>query len=563
MRSSSASCDGDRHAGIGAVAVAKGQRRRLIGHGVLFGQAAGDLDVVVVADAGLDLDINVALGGGHAGVGVGCAGRVGRDEDVVAADDRCAGDGQGVGGAGHLDLGGGVHTGQQLAKIVDPDGDGVSGGAAGGGARRGDVGHHAVKGLVLDGVGGDPDVLPLFDREDLQLVHVQGHFQVAQVVDDAHGGGRSGGALIAHRLPCLDVLLDDGAADGRGDGVVVQGVHGVLHRQLGAAQAVGSLLHLAVQAVAGQLDDVAPRAHHGAGLDAEGRHGAAGCGGEGLLFLVGEPGRAQGVDPAHRGGGRLGGGQAAAVGHRDDHRAHQHIAVAQGVGPRDRADRAGQSLVGAVQGDLGGLAGHEGGGVRRREVEGQQDGPVVTDGGDLLAGRDGVPRGHPDGDHGAADVAAHIAGVEGVLIAALGLVGRDLGPLHAVGGVRAVDGVQDVPGLDHVALGEVGGEDGAPHQRPDLIGVGRRDGARIAEHIDDLPPLRADLDIVDAARGGRGLVPGQEQGCRHHHDHSTGRDPLPVALEERFRPFVRGSGSRAEGHVLAVLVLLLFFLKHG
>src|SRR5699024_9550491 len=156
--------------------------------------------------------------------------------DVVAADDRRVGDGQSIVRAGHLDLGGGVHAGQQLAVIVDADGDGIGRGAGSGCARRGDVGHHALKGLVGDGVGGDADVLPFLHREDLQLIHVQGHFQVAQVVDDAHGGSRRGGAVVAHRLPCLDVLLDDGAADGGGDGVVVQGVLGVLHRQLRAAQ---------------------------------------------------------------------------------------------------------------------------------------------------------------------------------------------------------------------------------------------------------------------------------------------------------------------------------------
>ena len=52
--------------------------------------------------------------------GVRGAGAVRRDQDVVAPDDRSAWDGKGVLDAGHHDVGGGVHPGQQLAVVVDP-----------------------------------------------------------------------------------------------------------------------------------------------------------------------------------------------------------------------------------------------------------------------------------------------------------------------------------------------------------------------------------------------------------------------------------------------------------
>ena len=74
-------------------------------------------------------------------------------------------------------------------------------GTAGGGAGGGDAGDDALKGAVVDGVGGDLCFLAHRDVEDVQLVYVQGHFEVAQVVDDAHGLG--GGRTAAHGVTDL------------------------------------------------------------------------------------------------------------------------------------------------------------------------------------------------------------------------------------------------------------------------------------------------------------------------------------------------------------------------
>ena len=375
-------------------------------------------------------------------------------------------------------------------------------------------------------------------------------------MDDAHSGG-SRGAVASHRLPCLDVFLDDGAADGGGDGVVVHGILGVIHRQLGAEQVVAGCLHLTGQAVAGQLDDIGPGPHGAARLHAEGGHRAGGGGGKGLGLLVGQPGRTQGADPVHRSGGRLGRRQAAVVGHRDGHRTHQQAAAAQGIGPRDGADGTGDPFIGTVQGHLGGLTHREAGCIRRREIQRQQHHALVPDGGDLLSGRDHIARGHTDGHHRAPDVGADILGVHRILIAALGLVEGQLGPCHAVGGVRAVDGIQHVPGLDHIPFLEIGGEDGAPHQRLDFIGVGRRDGPRIAEHVGDAAPLGGILQIGNTGGCG-GSLPGHQEGARHHQDHRACGDPLPVPFEKGLEPL-----ARAAGGLLGLRLSLLFFLEHG
>src|SRR5699024_10275160 len=131
---------GHHHTGVAAFC--QGGGVRVVGYGVLFDQAAADLNVVVIADAGLHLDVNVALRGGHLG-GVGGAGAVLGDQDVPAPHHRPVGDGQGVLGAFHHDGDTGVHPRHQLAVVVDADGDGISGGAAAGGAVGRNIGHHA------------------------------------------------------------------------------------------------------------------------------------------------------------------------------------------------------------------------------------------------------------------------------------------------------------------------------------------------------------------------------------------------------------------------------------
>ena len=69
---------------------------------------------------------------------------------------------------------------------MDADGDGGSGGAAAGGACGGDAGDDAREGAVADGVGGDLGLLAHLNVENVQLIDVQRHLEVAQIVDDAH-----------------------------------------------------------------------------------------------------------------------------------------------------------------------------------------------------------------------------------------------------------------------------------------------------------------------------------------------------------------------------------------
>ena len=108
---------------------------------------------------------------------------------------------------GNVKGGSGIHAGHEAAGVVDADGDGVSGGAAAGGACRGDAGDDALKGAVADGVGGDLGLLAHRDVEDVQLVYVQGHLEVAQIVDDAHGLG--GGRTAAHGVADLRPFLSN------------------------------------------------------------------------------------------------------------------------------------------------------------------------------------------------------------------------------------------------------------------------------------------------------------------------------------------------------------------
>lgn len=87
---------------------------------------------------------------------------------------------------GNVKGGSGIHAGHEAAGVVDADGDGVSGGAAAGGACRGDAGDDALKGAVADGVGGDLGLLAHLNVENVQLIDVQRHLEIAQIVDDAH-----------------------------------------------------------------------------------------------------------------------------------------------------------------------------------------------------------------------------------------------------------------------------------------------------------------------------------------------------------------------------------------
>ena len=168
-----------------------------------------NLGVIAVTDAQLDLDVHKAVRCDHVRVCVDRTGRVLGHQHIAAAHHGCVGHRQCVLGLSHHDLRVGVHTGAQAVGLVDAHGDRVGGGAAAGVALHGHAGHNALIGPVLHGVGGDLHGLPHRQAADLQLIHIDGHFQVAQIVDGAQVAARAQG--IAH----LGGLFDDGAADGR------------------------------------------------------------------------------------------------------------------------------------------------------------------------------------------------------------------------------------------------------------------------------------------------------------------------------------------------------------
>ena len=74
----------------------------------------------------------------------------------------------------------------QAVGVVDADGDGV------GQCRcricpSSNAGHGAYIGFIRHRVGGDLDSRPTEMGFDLQLIHVDAHFQIAQIIDDAEG----------------------------------------------------------------------------------------------------------------------------------------------------------------------------------------------------------------------------------------------------------------------------------------------------------------------------------------------------------------------------------------
>ena len=187
-------------------------------------------------------------------------------------------------------------------------------------------------------------------------------------------------------------------------------------------------------------------------------------------------GRAHGADTVDGGCAGHGGVQGAGVLHGDDHRADGEVAAGKAVGTGDGLDGAGGRLKGAVDGHIHALADKISGGVGGGEIQRQQQGGIIPDDGHLLPGRDDVARLDLQGRDCAADRAADVLGIHSVVVAALGLLKRELGLLHAAGHIRAVDGVEHVALADRVAHLEVGGQDGTLDHRLDGVGVGGGDG---------------------------------------------------------------------------------------
>ena len=357
---------------------------------------------------------------------------------------------------------------------------------------------------------------------DLQLIHINDHLQIAQVVDDAEGAAGGQGVAL------LGVFLNDGAADGRGNGVVGHIVLLVLHRDLSAAQGLGSRLDGFGQLVAGQLNDDVTLGDRAALLHIDGGNGAAGLSGQGALCLIGKGGRGDGADAIDAGGSGLGGGQTAGIVDPDGDGAHQQVAGAQLIGAGDGGDGAFQRLKGAVQHHVGALAHREVGGVGCREQQVQQHLGAVADDRHLLAAGHLVALCDLEAADGAVHLCADILAVHSLVVAALGLLQGNAGFFQIGGSVRAVDGVEHIALLHLVALFKAAGEDLAVHQRLDGICIGRVQRACAAQGIGDILTDRRRLGVGHIAAGS--AIPAaayEKDSARCRHDDQR-HEPFPV-----------------------------------
>ena len=125
-----------------------------------------------------------------------------------------------------------------------------------------------------------------------------------------------------------------------------------------------------------------------------------------------------------------------------------------------------------------------------------------------------------------------VLGIHGVVVAALGLLERKLGFLHAAGHVGAVDGVEHIALVDSVTYLEVSGQDGTFDHGFDGVGVGGGDGAVGAVAVDDVPLFGSRLDILGAGGSGFCTVLRDKHGCGHRCRTDGGSDGLPVLFDK-------------------------------
>ena len=456
-------------------------------------------------------------------------------QHIAAPHDGCIGDRQGIFGFRHHDLCVGIHARAQAVGLIDAYSHRVGGGAAAGIALHGHAGDHAFVGLVRHGVGGHLDRLPHGQAADLQFIHIDGHLQIAQIIDGAQI------AAGAQGVAGLGALLNDGSADGRSNGVVVHGVLQVFHGKLCAPQGLGGGLDGFTQVIAADLQNDVILVDGTALPHIDGGNRASGQGGQGALGLVLEGCRANGADAVDGSSSRLGRGQAAGVLHRDGHGAGEQVAGAQGIGTGHGSHGAVQGLKGAVQGHLCVLPHREGSRIRRREIQRQGHFGAVPDDRHFLAAGHFIALGDLQCADGAGHFGAHILTIHRLVITALSLLQGDGCLLHLGGGIGRVHGVQHGALFHHIALFNGAGEHFAGHQRLDAVGVGRLQGAGAAQGVGQVPGLGGRFHIAGVHVRGLGVLGlGQPPATQRRHAHHR-HQPFPVLLEECRRAAL-GSG---------------------
>ena len=160
--------------------------------------------------------------------------------------------------------------------------------------------------------------------------------------------------------------------------------------------------------------------------------------------------------------------------------------------PERTTSCSGQFLEGAVQGNGSTLA--NGDGCRLIPEEGDLQFHVVPVQHlrQFLAGGYLVPNVHQQFCHGAGLRGLHVQillGFQHPIIVALRLIQIELGALNAVGGVAAVNAVEEGVLLHHVPFIKISGEHLSGHQGGDGVGVRRLQGTAVAEAGGNIPPL--------------------------------------------------------------------------
>ena len=428
------------------------------------------------------MNIGVALGGLllHS---VCRTGRVLGDENQrgvpAAPGDGAAGDGQSIGGLLQHDLCVHVHTRQQLVCLIDSDGDRVGGDPAGRGARNRDLGDCAGKGLALHRVCGDLDRLPHLHCGDVQLIDAQGHLQITQIIDGTQG------LAGFHGVAGLVFLINDGAADGGGDGVVLQLLLGVLHRQLRVSQAVRRVLKLVLQIVPAQGDQCLSLGNGTALRSVDRGDGAAGAGRDCALGLISKGPVSRAAQAVDRGRGHLRRTESAGILHGDGYLPGYGIACAHHLAAGDCLYCPAQCLKGAVQRHLRGLAHIERSGVLGGEWDSQRHGAVVTDSGDGLSLADLIPLFYLQGIQCTGGICLDRLILRRALIAALGLIQRDLRLFDVSGCVITVDLIEYGIRLYGFALLKISGEYLPFDKGGHGIGIGRLEGPAAGERVGD------------------------------------------------------------------------------
>ena len=332
------------------------------------------------------------------------------------------------------------------------------------------------------------------------------------------------------------MTANDGARDGGGDGVAVQGLLGALEGELGVLDGQGGVGQGVLRGLAPDGGQHRPGGHPAAHGHVQVGDLPAGGGGDGLPQPGGQ-GAAGGAGVCtHPGGGAGCFGEGPGVGEADLHLPHQSAPVPHLVGGGHRLHRAGQGLQSAGQGDLGRLARRDVGGVTGLEGHREGHGGGVGDVGNGRPGGDQVPLLDVEGlDHPAADGLHLEAAGQGVIVH-LGLLHRQLGLLEGGLGAARVDAVEELVLLHLVPVLKRGLQDLPGDQGGHLVGLDGGDRARAGHRHRQV--LALDLGGLIGPHGG---CPAAEHGPDHDpeqqdqdgRNHKDALDPFAPLLGTR------------------------------